>query len=246
MPTLKYACSVLTAIGCNQPTTWTSPTKKVFYKVYGSTVLVFVQLLTITTILDIVFNVRNQNDFGDNLYSTIPVIISCCKLCSFLANRDSIMRAINSMQEKPYSPDTDEEIQVESRFENLNDLAARVNEDFQVVLCVQFMSSVTIICFTLYRITQTDLGSRLIETVMYAVCMLLQIFYYCWYGNEVKLKSLEISDMIFSGDWVNLAENTKKTLLIIMIRSTFPIEFTSAHVLSVNIDSFMAVSMAHR
>ncbi|XP_076285432.1 odorant receptor 10-like [Lasioglossum baleicum] len=105
------------------------------------------------------------------------------------------------------------------------------------------MTSIAIICFTLYRITQTDLGERLASTVMYAFCMLMQIFYYCWYGNEVRRKSLEIPDLIFASNWSHLDDDSKKTLLMIMVRATFPIEFTTAHILSVNIDSFMAVRM---
>ncbi|XP_076644364.1 uncharacterized protein LOC143354257 [Halictus rubicundus] len=353
MPTLRWTTTVLTTIGCRYPSSWTSNTKIFLYKVYGITVLFLVQSVTLSTILDIVFNVRNQDEFGDNLYLTVPMVISCCKLCSFLANRESILMLMHTMREKPYLPADDHEMEIETRYDAINEristlytmstelcilsrwvtslmkdpqdrmlpfrawlpynysspilygvtyahqavtvtiaslmnnaydslfsgllfciysqleilghrlkqvkdhselarecarqhnfiyrFATKVNEDFQVVLCVQFMASMTIICFTLYRITQTDLGSRLVETVMYAFCMLMQIFYYCWYGNEVRLKSLEIPDLIFASNWVNLDGNTRKTLLMIMLRSTFPIEFSSAHIVSVNLESFMAV-----
>jgi len=40
-----------------------------------------------------------------------------------------------------------------------------------------------------------------------------------------------------------LNNNIKKNLLIIMKRATMPIEFTTAHIISLNLDSFVAVSI---
>ncbi|XP_076377241.1 odorant receptor Or1-like isoform X2 [Megalopta genalis] len=354
MPTLRYATMVLTAIGCHPPPTWTSNPKKLLYKVYGYLILIVVQTLTLTTILDIIFNVETQDEFSENLVLTIPMTITCCKFCSFLVYRDSIMLLINCQRRKPYSPVNEDEMKIESRFNKYNELittvytwstiacivftvaiplitnvenkvltfrswlpydyssptvyavtfilqgvcvimsslmnvtydtlfsglmfclhsqleilgrrlqdiiktgnasakecarhhhfiykfAARVNRDFQAVLCIQFLISITIICFSLYRFTQAGLGSGTIEALMYAYIMLLQIFYYCWYGNEVRLKSLEIPNMVFTSDWMNLDITTKRILLIIMLRATYPIQITTAHLLSVNIESFMAV-----
>lgn len=47
---------------------------------------------------------------------------------------------------------------------------------------------------------------------------------------------------IFGMDWVSLEKNHKESLLIIMNRAAIPIEFTSAYVLSMNLDSFVVVS----
>ncbi|XP_078053783.1 odorant receptor 33a-like [Augochlora pura] len=47
--------------------------------------------------------------------------------------------------------------------------------------------------------------------------------------------------MIFASNWSELDSDAKKMLLFIMQRSAFPIEFTSAHIVAVNLDSFMAV-----
>jgi len=42
-------------------------------------------------------------------------------------------------------------------------------------------------------------------------------------------------------DWITMNNNLKGSLLIIMSRAAVPIEFTSAYVLSMNLDSFVAV-----
>nr|XP_033331528.1 odorant receptor 49b-like [Megalopta genalis] len=119
--------------------------------------------------------------------------------------------------------------------------ASKVNKQFRGILGFQFMASTSMACLTLFRITNMGLGTQLYEAGMYIICILMQLSYYCWYGNEVKLKSLEIPDMIFESNWMNLDNETKKVLLIIMLRGTFPMEFRSAHIMSVNLESFMVL-----
>jgi len=42
-------------------------------------------------------------------------------------------------------------------------------------------------------------------------------------------------------DWITMNNNLKGSLLIIMTRATEPIEFTTAYILSMNLDSFVGV-----
>ncbi|XP_076284728.1 odorant receptor Or1-like [Lasioglossum baleicum] len=124
--------------------------------------------------------------------------------------------------------------------------AANVNKTFQVVLFFQMFMSVSMVCFSIFQLSQTRLLAKMVENFMFIFCPMLQIFYYCWYGNEVKQKSLEVSDMIYASNWISLNENTKRTLLMIMLRSTFPMEFKSAQVMSMNVDAFMGVCTIYR
>lgn len=48
---------------------------------------------------------------------------------------------------------------------------------------------------------------------------------------------------IFEMEWFKLNENAQKTLLMIVRRAAIPIEFTSASVISMNLDSFVSVSI---
>ncbi|XP_076377253.1 putative odorant receptor 85d isoform X3 [Megalopta genalis] len=120
-------------------------------------------------------------------------------------------------------------------------LASMVNDEFRSVMFVQFFVSSTILCFDLYQMTLTNLDSNLIDVLVYSTCTLSQIFYYCWFGNEVKLKSLEVPDMIFESEWTSLSNNTKKILLMMMRRATVPIELSSLHIVTVNLETFKAL-----
>lgn len=142
-----------------------------------------------------------------------------------------------------------------------------MNDAFQSIMFFQFCTSLSMICFNFYRIMQIEMDSRYIGTILYMACSLMQIFYYCWFSNEVKLKvrycqvkdtmtrynsfffsfflkqSLELSDMIFRSNWTSLNNNVQRAILLVMRRAMKPIEFTSIYIVSVNLDSFMTVSI---
>ncbi|XP_012060003.1 PREDICTED: odorant receptor Or2-like [Atta cephalotes] len=88
------------------------------------------------------------------------------------------------------------------------------------------------------RITTSNTVSC-IQDVMVIASTLAPIFYYCWFGNEIKLKSLQLSDSIYNMEWTMFSNNMKKGLLMIMNRATIPIEFISADIIPVNLDSFI-------
>ncbi|XP_076285422.1 uncharacterized protein LOC143211531 [Lasioglossum baleicum] len=121
MPTLQCASTILTVIGCHRPPSWTSEPMKFLYKVYRIIILMLVLVLTLISILDIIFNVKNQDEFSDNLVLTIPMLITCCKFCSFLARGDNIIVLINTLQQKPYSPENILEKDVETKFDKHNE-----------------------------------------------------------------------------------------------------------------------------
>lgn len=49
--------------------------------------------------------------------------------------------------------------------------------------------------------------------------------------------------MIFEIDWLALKETTKRDLLMIMMRARSPIQMTSVYVVTMNLKSFVIVSM---
>ncbi|KAK1122362.1 hypothetical protein K0M31_009584 [Melipona bicolor] len=58
------------------------------------------------------------------------------------------------------------------------------------------------------------------------------------------IQSLQVPDMIFNSNWVSWDEKTKRILLLVMTRTTRPIEFTSGYLVTLNLESFVAVSIS--
>ncbi|XP_036140063.1 odorant receptor 2a-like [Monomorium pharaonis] len=98
-----------------------------------------------------------------------------------------------------------------------------------------------VVCSNLYQLAQTTLNAEYFSLILYTFCMLIEIFIYCWFGNEVKLKSLQVIDRVFEMDWTELNNSFKKAFLMMTNRATIPIEFSSAYIFSMNLESFVGV-----
>ncbi|XP_011705074.1 PREDICTED: odorant receptor 46a, isoform B-like [Wasmannia auropunctata] len=117
--------------------------------------------------------------------------------------------------------------------------AKTVNIIFNQVLFVQFFGSILVLCTSVYYLSMHIAEFSGIATLLvYTICMFVQIYVYCWSGNEVILKSMSVKDAIYCMDWPLLSVNEKKELLMIMIRSTIPIKFTSSFLITLSLQSY--------
>ncbi|XP_063925639.1 odorant receptor Or1-like [Zophobas morio] len=66
-----------------------------------------------------------------------------------------------------------------------------VNDLFEMVILGQFVTSTIVIATTLFMLTLVDpLSKEGLITVLYAMAVITEIFIYCWFGNQVDLKTL--------------------------------------------------------
>ncbi|XP_039309027.1 odorant receptor Or1 [Solenopsis invicta] len=121
--------------------------------------------------------------------------------------------------------------------------AVIVNAKFKLTITIQFVMSTVILCFSLYHLSRTTSKAKYLETTLYICCFLTQLFIYCWYGNEVKVKSYEIIDKIFEIEWLTLDEDSKKALIMIIRRALVPIQIMCTYTIPMNLNSFMNVSI---
>ncbi|XP_072753261.1 odorant receptor 94a-like isoform X2 [Anoplolepis gracilipes] len=357
MRTLDFTLKILTICGCGRPDSWTMPCKRLVYYVYTIFILLLIHTFMLSQLMDLIMTVDNSDDFTDNFYILLAMIVSCCKMFALLVNRSNIEMLIDTLTRKPLQPIESDEMEIRQKYERLiqsNTLhyvilvettclcvtvtslltefrkgnltfrgwlpfdysspllflfvyahqlisftvgsvhhvacdslicgllmhiccqleilecrirkgtrnpkilrecaiqhkhifkfAYMVNDKFRLTIFIQFVVSTLVVCFNLYQFTKsTALRAKYIQLILYMSCMLSQIFFYCWCGNEVKLRSYYIQsrqlvDNVFDMEWFELNEDHKKALLLIMKRSTVPIEFTSASVISMNLDSFL-------
>nr|UEN71225.1 olfactory receptor 42 [Gregopimpla kuwanae] len=113
------------------------------------------------------------------------------------------------------------------------------NEIFSFVIFLQYTVSTIVLCVSVFGLSKTKLFSpEFFAIFMYLACMSLQIFMFCLYGYEVTLESLNIGDAIYEMNWSTLGITAQRSLVMIMLRSLRPIEFTSVHIVKLNIESF--------
>ncbi|XP_024867834.1 putative odorant receptor 71a [Temnothorax curvispinosus] len=120
--------------------------------------------------------------------------------------------------------------------------AERINAVFTIMIFVQFTISSTVLCLSIYKmLTKNLLSLEFAWSSSYLGCMLMQIYLYCWFGNEVTLKSTEIGSAVYEMDWPMLPADLMKTLLMIITRAKRPIKITSGHIVTLSNESFVKV-----
>ncbi|XP_015180565.1 PREDICTED: uncharacterized protein LOC107068558 [Polistes dominula] len=120
--------------------------------------------------------------------------------------------------------------------------ATKVNSVFTTMIMLQFSISSIVLCLTVYRMSKAEIASiEFIWGVSYLGSMFMQIFLYCWFGNEVILKSMQIGDMFYEMDWTSLENDIVKIIPIIMLRSTKPIEMRSGYIIVLSAQSFTSI-----
>ncbi|XP_071631658.1 odorant receptor 46a-like isoform X2 [Temnothorax longispinosus] len=246
MHILKLTYTIVTISGCFRPQSWTSLFKRTVYNIYRLYVIIMLYTFTIFQIMDLVLYVDNTNDFTNNLNMMLTVSISCYKVLIMCLNYENIVALINYLTEEPFKPLDSDEMKIRRRYDKLirnNTLrfSQLVNINFTKIIGFQFMASVMITCTNLYQLTKSTFNADHFSLITFTGAMLTQIFIYCWFGNKVKLKSLQLTDSIFQMEWPKMNNNVKKSLLIIMKRAMTPIEISSLYILTMNLDSFVSL-----
>lgn len=117
MRVLDSTFKFLIICGCWRPDSWTSSPKRIIYYMHTIFIFVLINTFTLSQLLDIIFTVDNPDDFTDNFYMFLAMIVSCCKMLSMLANRNNISMLINILMEKPCKPLGPAEIEIHDRFD---------------------------------------------------------------------------------------------------------------------------------
>lgn len=73
-------------------------------------------------------------------------------------------------------------------YKHLYRLAEMINDVFSQVIFIQFFVSILILCSIVYHLSSHSTFTDIATLIVYAFSMFVQIFVYCWAGNEVMLK----------------------------------------------------------
>ncbi|KAJ3656618.1 hypothetical protein Zmor_015680 [Zophobas morio] len=113
---------------------------------------------------------------------------------------------------------------------------------FSTCLISQFVVSVVIICMTMFQLSLVPvLSLQFLSMAMYQACMLLEIFLWCYYGNEVILKSTNLTMSAYRCGWVEFSKEFKQDLLFFMTRTQFPLKLYAGGYFTLSLDTFMAI-----
>ncbi|XP_072767831.1 putative odorant receptor 71a isoform X2 [Anoplolepis gracilipes] len=187
-----------------------------------------------------------------SIYVFLPVLIFQCICAQFkiLCHRAHILPTLLTEAEKNSKSDEDLVAREKAIIRDLiyhhiyiYKFAHTVNAAFTMMIFVQFSLISLVLCMSVYKLsTMTSLFTLDFAYLFSYLCsMLMQIFLYCWYGNEVTLKSIDVSTAIYEMDWTTLRDRVMKDLVIIMMRAGKPLKMSSGYVITLSTESFMSI-----
>ncbi|KAF3054562.1 Odorant receptor 257 [Nylanderia fulva] len=118
MHILEFTFTLLTIFGCWRPESWTSLYKQILYYIYSSIMIISLYTFMLSQLMDIILIVDNADDFSDNVFTLVPMLLTCSKIFILLINRKSIIMLINILMQKPCRPVAKKEIEILYKFDN--------------------------------------------------------------------------------------------------------------------------------
>ncbi|XP_046967569.1 odorant receptor 46a-like [Vanessa cardui] len=120
--------------------------------------------------------------------------------------------------------------------------AKKVEQIFGNAVAYQFLASGWIICTSVYRMVEMNPASiQFLSMVLYIYCMLLQIFMYCYYGNEVTHESKKLMESAYFMDWLNTNVKHRRHLIFFMERIKCPIQPLAGVIIPLSNETFVSI-----
>nr|AQQ73533.1 olfactory receptor 64 [Heliconius melpomene rosina] len=116
---------------------------------------------------------------------------------------------------------------------------------FSIPILAQFTVSMGIICVSAYQLAfETTSLVRIISMVAYLMVMMLQVFLYCYQGNQLVMDSIGVSSAGFDFPWYACSIPIQKSLLILMMRTKRVARLTAGGFTELSLATFMAIIKA--
>ncbi|GBO99179.1 Odorant receptor 94b [Eumeta japonica] len=77
--------------------------------------------------------------------------------------------------------------------------------------------------------------------VLFLICMLLELFLFCYYGNEVKVESELLTQSVFAASWPETPHAFRKALVVVMERFKRPLKPVAGLIIPLSLETFVKV-----
>ncbi|KAJ8719046.1 hypothetical protein PYW07_016602 [Mythimna separata] len=105
-----------------------------------------------------------------------------------------------------------------------------------------FTISGWIMCTTAYRlVSMKPMSVEFASMVMYMFCILIEVFMYCYYGNEVTYESEKLMESAYAMDWLVMPIKYRRALLLFMERIKRNINLVAGNLIPISNSTFVSV-----
>ncbi|XP_018346345.1 PREDICTED: odorant receptor Or2-like [Trachymyrmex septentrionalis] len=121
----------------------------------------------------------------------------------------------------------------------VHEIVRRIQSLFVWTVTILFIFSMVTLCTSIFQMSKKKLLSvGFLSLTLYLGCMLFQVFFYCWYGNELQLKSKGIGDAIYSSNWTIATMRDRRSLLFVMATSQKGLKLSYYGIFNLALDTF--------
>ncbi|CAH0399186.1 unnamed protein product [Chilo suppressalis] len=121
--------------------------------------------------------------------------------------------------------------------------AGEILDIFSGAVFYQFLVSGWILCTSAYKMVNMNPASiEYASMISYIICVSIQLYVYCYYGNEINYESRRLTDSAYVVDWLEIPVRQRKTLIIFMERIKQPIEPMAGTIIPLSNSTYVSVS----
>ncbi|XP_063827159.1 odorant receptor 4-like [Ostrinia nubilalis] len=127
-------------------------------------------------------------------------------------------------------------------FQKIADTMALLEQVFGLAVLVQFTVGGWILCMAAYKIVSVNvLSFEFASTTLFIVCILTELFLYCYYGNEVTVESDRMVEAVYAMEWLHAPLRFKRSLVLVMERAKRPLRPAAGHLIPLSLDTFVTI-----
>nr|AVH87257.1 odorant receptor 16 [Holotrichia parallela] len=102
----------------------------------------------------------------------------------------------------------------------IQEYCKRLNNLFSTTIFIQYLMSILALAITMSRIlTITELSVKILELAFILMFIFTQLITYSWSGNQIMIKSSDIGEACYMGQWYYYDVSNRKILFFIMERA---------------------------
>ncbi|RZC39909.1 7tm 6 domain containing protein [Asbolus verrucosus] len=116
------------------------------------------------------------------------------------------------------------------------------NQFYNWLLLVQFFVGGVSLGLSMFQLTVVvPFSSEFYMLLTYGNAVLVEVFMYCWFGNEIEVKSSNLSYAIFESDWTSLSPDIKKNVIILTISVQKPLKISALNLFYLSLETFVKI-----
>ncbi|RZC32280.1 7tm 6 domain containing protein [Asbolus verrucosus] len=113
------------------------------------------------------------------------------------------------------------------------------------IILGQFFISALSIGMTMFRLTTVvPLSGEFFSFIAFLMGIVVETFTFCWFGNEVEIKSSQIPYAVFESSWTNASTEVKKHMIFFITKCQKPLKMSALNLFYLSLDTFTKILRA--